>query len=67
MMSSITLTDSVASGESSRVRGAAVGVEWGFGTPGYETARHRLVAFVGRLSDAEPERLDEFFRYGMWG
>jgi hypothetical protein len=24
------------------------------------------VAFVERLSDAEPERLDEFFRYGMW-
>ena len=26
----------------------------------------RLVALVERLSDAEPERIDEFFRYGMW-
>ena len=26
----------------------------------------QLVAHVERLSDAEPERLDEFFRYGMW-
>jgi AcrR family transcriptional regulator len=25
-----------------------------------------LVALVERLSGAEPERLDEFFRYGMW-
>jgi AcrR family transcriptional regulator len=25
-----------------------------------------LVAQVGALSDAQPERLDEFFRYGMW-
>ncbi len=25
-----------------------------------------LVALVERLSDAEPERIDEFFRYGMW-
>jgi AcrR family transcriptional regulator len=26
----------------------------------------RLVALVERLSEAEPERIDEFFRYGMW-
>jgi AcrR family transcriptional regulator len=26
----------------------------------------QLVAHVQQLSDAEPERLDEFFRYGMW-
>ena len=26
----------------------------------------RLVAHVERLSGAEPERIDEFFRYGMW-
>jgi AcrR family transcriptional regulator len=26
----------------------------------------RLVARVERLSDAEPEQIDEFFRYGMW-
>lgn len=26
----------------------------------------RLVAHVGRLSSADPERIDEFFRYGMW-
>jgi len=26
----------------------------------------RLVAHVERLSDADPERIDEFFRYGMW-
>ena len=26
----------------------------------------RLVSDVMRLSGAEPERLDEFFRYGMW-
>jgi AcrR family transcriptional regulator len=26
----------------------------------------RLVAHVERLSGAEPERVDEFFRYGMW-
>jgi AcrR family transcriptional regulator len=26
----------------------------------------RLVADVERLSGAEPERIDEFFRYGMW-
>ncbi len=25
-----------------------------------------LVAHVERLSSAEPERIDEFFRYGMW-
>jgi AcrR family transcriptional regulator len=25
-----------------------------------------LVAHVRRLSDAEPEQIDEFFRYGMW-
>jgi AcrR family transcriptional regulator len=34
-----------------------------------ERVRHlyaRLVAHVQQLSDAEPERLDEFFRYGMW-
>ncbi len=24
------------------------------------------MALVERLSDAEPERIDEFFRYGMW-
>jgi AcrR family transcriptional regulator len=26
----------------------------------------QLVAHVERLSGAEPERIDEFFRYGMW-
>ncbi len=26
----------------------------------------RLVTRVERLADAEPERIDEFFRYGMW-
>jgi AcrR family transcriptional regulator len=26
----------------------------------------RLVAHVEQLSGAEPERIDEFFRYGMW-
>ena len=26
----------------------------------------RLVAHVERLSDADAERIDEFFRYGMW-
>jgi hypothetical protein len=26
----------------------------------------RLVAHVEGLSSAEPERIDEFFRYGMW-
>jgi hypothetical protein len=26
----------------------------------------RLVAEVQRISGAEPERLDDFFRYGMW-
>jgi AcrR family transcriptional regulator len=26
----------------------------------------RLVAHVERLSNADPERIDEFFRYGMW-
>jgi AcrR family transcriptional regulator len=26
----------------------------------------RLVAHVDRLSAADPERIDEFFRYGMW-
>ncbi len=26
----------------------------------------RLVAHVQRLSDADSERIDEFFRYGMW-
>jgi AcrR family transcriptional regulator len=26
----------------------------------------QLVAHVERLSDAAPERIDEFFRYGMW-
>ena len=26
----------------------------------------RLVAHVERLSGAEQERIDEFFRYGMW-
>jgi AcrR family transcriptional regulator len=26
----------------------------------------RLVARVGRLSDADPEQIDDFFRYGMW-
>jgi AcrR family transcriptional regulator len=34
-----------------------------------ERVRHqyaRLVAHVERLSGAEPERIDEFFRYGMW-
>jgi hypothetical protein len=31
--------------------------------------RHRyaqLVAHVEELSDAEPERIDDFFRHGMW-
>ena len=34
-----------------------------------ERVRHwyaRLVAHVEQLSGAEPERIDEFFRYGMW-
>ena len=34
-----------------------------------ERVRHlyaQLVAHVQELSDAQPERLDEFFRYGMW-
>jgi AcrR family transcriptional regulator len=34
-----------------------------------ERVRHRwarLIALVQRLSQAEPERIDEFFRYGMW-
>jgi AcrR family transcriptional regulator len=34
-----------------------------------ERVRHlyaQLVARVEELSDASPERLDEFFRYGMW-
>jgi AcrR family transcriptional regulator len=34
-----------------------------------EQVRHsyaRLVAHVERLSGASPERLDEFFRHGMW-
>jgi AcrR family transcriptional regulator len=34
-----------------------------------ERVRHwyaRLVARVQQLSGAEPERIDEFFRYGMW-
>jgi hypothetical protein len=34
-----------------------------------ERVRHwyaRLVNHVERLSGAEPERLDDFFRYGMW-
>jgi len=34
-----------------------------------ERVRHwyaRLVAYVERLSEAEPEQIDEFFRYGMW-
>jgi AcrR family transcriptional regulator len=34
-----------------------------------ERVRHqyaRLVAHVERLSGAEPERIDEFFRHGMW-
>jgi AcrR family transcriptional regulator len=26
----------------------------------------RIVAHVQSLADAEPERIDEFFRYGMW-
>ena len=26
----------------------------------------RLVAHVEQLSGAEPEQIDEFFRYGMW-
>jgi hypothetical protein len=26
----------------------------------------RLAAHVDRLSGAEPERIDEFIRYGMW-
>ena len=26
----------------------------------------RLVAHVERITQAEPERIDEFFRYGMW-
>jgi len=34
-----------------------------------ERVRHlyaQLVAHVQQLSNADPERLDEFFRYGMW-
>jgi AcrR family transcriptional regulator len=34
-----------------------------------ERVRHRwarLIALVQRLSQAEPDRIDEFFRYGMW-
>ena len=34
-----------------------------------ERVRHRwarLIALVQRLSDADSERIDEFFRYGMW-
>lgn len=34
-----------------------------------ERVRHlyvQLIAHVRRLSGAEPDRLDEFFRYGMW-
>jgi AcrR family transcriptional regulator len=30
------------------------------------TAYARLIAHVERLSQAEPEEIDEFFRYGMW-
>jgi AcrR family transcriptional regulator len=30
------------------------------------TSYARLVAHVERLSGAEPERIDEFFRHGMW-
>jgi AcrR family transcriptional regulator len=30
------------------------------------TCYARLVSDVERLSGAEPERIDEFFRYGMW-
>jgi AcrR family transcriptional regulator len=30
------------------------------------TCYARLVAHVTQLSGAEPERIDEFFRYGMW-
>jgi len=30
------------------------------------TCYARLVAHVERLSGAEPERIDDFFRYGMW-
>jgi AcrR family transcriptional regulator len=30
------------------------------------TCYARLVAHVERLADAEPERIDDFFRYGMW-
>lgn len=30
------------------------------------TCYARLVAHVERLSGAEPEEIDEFFRYGMW-
>ena len=30
------------------------------------SAYARLVAHVQRLSGAEPEEIDEFFRYGMW-
>jgi AcrR family transcriptional regulator len=30
------------------------------------SAYARLVAYVAELSGAAPERLDEFFRYGMW-
>ncbi len=26
----------------------------------------RLIQHVAQLSEAEPERIDEFFRYGMW-
>jgi hypothetical protein len=34
-----------------------------------ERVRHlyaQLVAHVQQLSGAEPEQIDEFFRYGMW-
>ncbi len=30
------------------------------------TAYARLISHVERLSQAEPEEVDEFFRYGMW-
>ena len=30
------------------------------------TAYARLISHVERLSQAEPEEIDEFFRYGMW-
>ena len=30
------------------------------------TSYARLIAHVERLSEAEPEEIDEFFRYGMW-